>query len=113
VTSVHVTETYDDDELHVITHIETTPADVTDSELSSPIHDTLARKALLPNEHFLDSGYVDADLIVKSQRNCHLSVKIGCFSENLPRCQARLEDELSLITWRDIATKDILIRPSF
>jgi hypothetical protein len=26
------------------------------------------------------------------------------FSYNLPRCQARLEDELSLITWRGINT---------
>jgi hypothetical protein len=24
------------------------------------------------------------------------------FSDNLPRCQARLEDQLSRITWRDI-----------
>ncbi len=71
---VHITETCDDDELHVITHIETTPAGVTDRELSAPIHDALARKALLPNKHFLDSGYVDADLIVKSQRDLSVVV---------------------------------------
>jgi hypothetical protein len=33
---------------------------------------------------------------------CHLSVKIDHFSDNLPRCQALLADQLSLITWRGI-----------
>ena len=33
---------------------------------------------------------------------CHLSVKMYRFSDNLPRCQARLEDELSHIKWRSI-----------
>ena len=33
---------------------------------------------------------------------CHLSDKIDRFSDNLPRCQALLEDQLSRITWRDI-----------
>lgn len=71
---VHITETCDDDELHVITHIETTPAGLTDSELAAPIHNALAKKALLPGEHFLDSGYVDADLLVKSQRDLGVEV---------------------------------------
>jgi len=65
---LHVTETCDDNELHSITHVETTSAGVTDSELSAPIHDALAKKALLPQKHLMDSGSVDADLLVKSQR---------------------------------------------
>jgi transposase len=69
-----VTETCDDDELHVITHVETTAAGITDSELSAPIHDALAKKDLLPSEHFMDSGYVDADLLVKSQRDLGVEV---------------------------------------
>ena len=28
-------------------------------------------------------------------------LNVGCFSENVPRCQVHLEDELSLISWRD------------
>ncbi len=74
VTSVHVTETCDDNELHVITHVETTEAGVTDSELSAPIHAALAKKNLLPQQHFMDSGYVDADLLVKSQRDVGIEV---------------------------------------
>lgn len=63
---VHVTETCDDDELHVITQRETTPAGLTDSGLSAPMHDALAKKALLPQKHFMDLGYVDTDFLVKS-----------------------------------------------
>jgi len=71
---VHLTETCEDEEIHLITHVETTAAGITDSELSAPIHDALAKKDLLPREHFLDSGYVDADLVVKSQRDLGIEV---------------------------------------
>lgn len=71
---VHLTETCEDEEIHLITHVETTAAGITDSELSAPIHDALAKKDLLPSEHFLDSGYVDADLLVKSQRDLGIEV---------------------------------------
>jgi hypothetical protein len=33
---------------------------------------------------------------------CHLSDKIGCFSDNLPRCQAPSADWLAHIIWRSI-----------
>lgn len=64
----HLTETCDADAVHLITHVETTPAQVADADLSVPIHDALAHKNLLPREHFMDSGYVDADLVVSSAR---------------------------------------------
>ncbi len=71
---VHVTETCDEDEIHLITHVETTLAGVTDSDLSAPIHEALAQRTLLPGEHFLDSGYVDADLLVRSQKELGIEV---------------------------------------
>jgi transposase len=71
---VHVTETCDDEEIHLLTHVETTLAGVTDSELSAPIHEALAQRILLPGEHFLDSGYVDADLLVTSQKELGIEV---------------------------------------
>jgi transposase len=71
---VHLTETCEDEEIHLITHVETTAAGITDSELSAPIHDALAKKDLLPSEHFLDAGYVDADLVVKSQHDLGIEV---------------------------------------
>jgi transposase len=71
---VHITETCDDEEIHLITHVETTLAGVTDSELSAPIHEALGQKTLLPSEHFLDAGYVDADLLVRSQNEWGIEV---------------------------------------
>jgi transposase len=71
---VHVTETCDDDEVHLITHVETTLAGVTDSDLSAPIQEALAQKTLLPGEHFLDAGYVDADLLVTSRKELGIEV---------------------------------------
>jgi transposase len=62
---VHVTETCEDDEVHLITHVETTLAGVTVSSLSAPIQEALAQRTLLPGEHFLDAGYVDADLLLR------------------------------------------------
>lgn len=71
---VHLTETCEDEEIHLITHVETTAAGITDSELSAPIHEALAQKDLLPGEHFLDAGYVDADFVVKRQRDLDIEV---------------------------------------
>jgi len=65
---VHLTETCAVGAVHLITHVETTQAHIMDADLSVPIHDALERKDLLPHEHFIDSGYVDADLIVQSKK---------------------------------------------
>jgi transposase len=64
---VHITETCDDDQPHLITHVETTPATTPDSALPDTIHTALADQGLLPREHLLDAGYVDAGQIVTSQ----------------------------------------------
>ncbi|MBA3534979.1 MAG: IS1182 family transposase [Ardenticatenales bacterium] len=65
---VHLTESCDPDGVHLITHIETTQAQVADADRAAPIQDALAEKALSPGEHLLDAGYVDAALIVASQQ---------------------------------------------
>jgi transposase len=64
---IHVTETCDADAPHLIVHVETTPAPVTDSDLTAPIHQALVDKGLAPATHLADAGYVDADLLVTSQ----------------------------------------------
>jgi len=62
---VHVTETCDDDAPHLITHVLTTPATTPDFDAPAQIHADLARQELLPCEHLLDAGYVDAGLLVE------------------------------------------------
>ncbi len=64
---VHVTETCDADTPHRIVHVETTPAPVTDSDLTASIQQALVDKGLAPAIHLADAGYVDADLLVTRQ----------------------------------------------
>jgi transposase len=66
---VHVTETCDVDAAHVVTHVSTGPAMQPDMASTAEIHERLAAKGLLPAEHFVDSAYVDAALLVGSQRD--------------------------------------------
>src|SRR5215469_15718375 len=62
VTSVHLTETCEKDSPHVITHVETTSAPVSDDARTATIHQGLKHKDLLPEQHIVDTGYVDAKL---------------------------------------------------
>jgi transposase len=64
---VHLTETCDQNLPALITNVETTAATTPDVSTTEKIHASLSAKNLLPREHFLDAGYIDADLIVTSQ----------------------------------------------
>jgi transposase len=66
---VHVTETCEAHLPLIVTHVETTSAPITDDAMTSTIHAELDRKELLPGEHIVDAGYVDAQLLVESQRD--------------------------------------------
>ena len=65
---VHLTETCDNDMPLVITDVETTPATTTDGEMTSVIHDRLADKQRLPNVHFVDSGYTNAENLAQAPK---------------------------------------------
>jgi transposase len=64
---VHVTESCDPDQPHLLTHVETTPAPTADGAVVPAIHAALAQQTLLPAVHLMDNGYVDADQLVTSQ----------------------------------------------
>jgi transposase len=64
---VHLTETCDADLPHLVTQVETTIATGTDYGTLPQVQAELARTDLLPAEHLVDSGYVDAGLLVHSQ----------------------------------------------
>jgi transposase len=64
---VHVTETCEADQVHLITHVETTLAVAADVDQTAPIHTALAAKGLLPGDHLADAGFVDVELLVSSQ----------------------------------------------
>jgi transposase len=72
---VHLTETCDEDAAHLVTHVTTRPAMQPDMTSTADIHGCLADKGLLPAEHFVDSAYVDAGLLVSSQRDHGISLE--------------------------------------
>jgi transposase len=65
---VHLTETCDEQQVHLITHVMTTPAHQSDVDQSEPIHAALDKKGLLPREHLVDAGYVDSSLVLSSRQ---------------------------------------------
>jgi transposase len=71
---VHLTETCDSDEVHLITNVETTQAHFSDVDQTEPIHQSLEQKRLLPRDHIVDAGYVDATLLITSQKQYDVAV---------------------------------------
>ncbi|MBV9232128.1 MAG: IS1182 family transposase [Chloroflexi bacterium] len=71
---VHVTESCEEDELHLITHVQTTEATTADLTQTLAIQEALIEKKLAPDEHLMDGGYVDAQVLVHSQQQQHIHV---------------------------------------
>src|SRR5712671_1543446 len=53
---------------NLVTNVVTTQATVPDSAMTTPVHQDLAGKDLLPGEHLADSGYPSAELIIDTAR---------------------------------------------
>jgi transposase len=77
----HLTETCPPDSVHIITHVETTAATVQDLEVTATIHHKLSKKGLLPKDHWVDCGYVDASLLLDSQQTYGINL-IGPVQED-------------------------------
>ena len=71
---VHLTETCEADQPHLITGVMTTPATTPDCVLGPVIQQDLAQRDLLPGTHLLDGGYVDADLLVTAHTQHQIDV---------------------------------------
>jgi len=63
---MHVTERCDEDTPHVITHVETTLATTPDDKMLDTIHAALAEHARLPQQHLVDRGDTDSEILVGS-----------------------------------------------
>jgi transposase len=70
----HLSETSDPDEVHLITQVTTTLATEADMEALNVIHTNLAQKNLLPDEHQLDAGYVDAEALVAAKQELGVTI---------------------------------------
>jgi len=63
----HLTETCDADRPHLVVHVETTPAPVSDVAMTAPVHEALRAKDLPPGTHLVDAGHIDADLLLDAE----------------------------------------------
>jgi len=64
---VHLTETCEADQPHLIIHVATTPAPESDVSMTEAIQADLQQAQMLPSHHLLDTGYVNADVLAKSR----------------------------------------------
>jgi hypothetical protein len=55
---VHLTETCDEGQPHLITQVETRPAIEQDNEATADIQNQLVKSELCPQQHLVDAGYV-------------------------------------------------------
>lgn len=66
---VHLTETCAEDDLHLITHVQTTPATTPDFAPLPTLHAALDKKGLLPEQHVVDEGYTTTRAILDAQQD--------------------------------------------
>lgn len=96
---LHITETCDaepattDDAVpaappNLVTHVASTDASVPDVAMTEPIHAELARRHVLPAEHYLDSGYPSADLLVSSQAEHGITLLTPMLADTSPQARA-------------------------
>ncbi|MBN1546290.1 MAG: IS1182 family transposase [Syntrophaceae bacterium] len=71
---MHISETCDEDLVHLITHVETAQPNRRDNMQMTAIHDGLKEKEILPSVHFVDSGYMDAGVIVSGKHDYGIEV---------------------------------------
>lgn len=85
---VHLTETCDASTAgspqrpQLIVQVQTTVANVQDVEVTATIQQELAQADLLPQEQIVDTGYVDAELLVSSQQDYGLKLVGPVLSDN-------------------------------
>ncbi len=65
---VHLTETCEDGQVHVLTHVETTYAPVADVAMLPTIDEALCASGVSPATHYVDAGYMEVNLLLVSSR---------------------------------------------
>jgi Transposase DDE domain/Transposase domain (DUF772) len=73
---------------HLIVNVETTDATVPDSQMTAPVHARLAQRGLLPAEHYVDSGYPSAELLVSSLASFGITLVTPLLADTSPQARA-------------------------
>lgn len=69
---VHLTETCEADLPELVVQVKTTLAPEPDVKQTLAVQQELARRALLPEEHLIDGGYLESDVLVKHPAGLHI-----------------------------------------
>jgi transposase len=91
---VQLTKTCEEDLPHLITHVEMTTGPVADGAATPLIHAVLQNKEVLPNLYIVDTGYLDAALLVDSRREYAVEL-LGPTRPN-PHWQARVDEAFGI-----------------
>lgn len=73
---------------NLITATATTDASVPDVAMTEPIHAEMARRKVLPAEHYVDSGYPSADLLVSSLTDFGVRLVTPMLADTSPQARA-------------------------
>lgn len=97
---VHLSETCDDPDggPNLITNVATTASTVPDQAMTTPIHQALAERGLLPAEHYVDSGYASAALLASSRREFGITLVTPLMTNNSAQARAGTGYDLTRFT---------------
>ena len=99
---VHFTETCEAGAPHLIVEVTPTSATTADGDIVEELHEHLASQQMLPREHLMDAGYVDAEVLALSQNRYHVDV-VGPVMPDLSwasREAGRFDQSQFLIDWQ-------------
>jgi transposase len=71
---VHLTETCEPDQPHLIIQVATTTASTSDVSMTGRIQADLQHAQLLPSQQFMDAGYVNAEVLARSHEQFGIDV---------------------------------------
>lgn len=71
---VHLTESCEEDQPHLIIHVATSAGPIADGAATDQIHESLQKKDLLPATHIVDTGYLDAKLLLTSRQDYNVDL---------------------------------------
>ncbi|WP_187273448.1 MULTISPECIES: transposase [Methylobacterium] len=95
-------EVCDPDVAHLVTNVMTCPAMQPEMASTAAIHEQLAAKDLLPAEHFVDAGYVDAGLLVGSRRDRAVALEgpVRAMPQRATKAERACEQRHFVMDWK-------------
>jgi transposase len=98
---VHFTEGCDADQPHFLFEVTTTSATLPEGDVMEELHERLAEKQVLPSQHLVDKGYVDAEILAKSRQMHHIDLVGPALPDTswASKAAGRLDHSQFLIDW--------------